>query len=85
MDPDLSRAVINTFVYFYNKGLIYRGVRMVNWDPVGLTAVSDEEVVRQETKSHLYHVKYFLADGSGKYLTIATTRPETIWPTPPSV
>ena len=78
MDPDLSRAVINTFVYFYNKGLIYRGVRMVNWDPVGLTAVSDEEVVRQETKSHLYHVKYFLADGSGKYLTIATTRPETI-------
>ena len=78
MDPDLSRAVTNTFVYFYNKGLIYRGVRMVNWDPVGLTAVSDEEVVRQETKSHLYHVKYFLADGSGKYLTIATTRPETI-------
>jgi valyl-tRNA synthetase len=78
MDPDLSRAVTNTFVYFYNKGLIYRGVRMVNWDPVGLTAVSDEEVVRQETRSHLYHVKYFLADGSGKYLTIATTRPETI-------
>lgn len=78
MDPDLSRAVINTFVYFYNKGLIYRGVRMINWDPAGLTAVSDEEVVRQETKSHLYHVKYFLADGSGNYLTIATTRPETI-------
>ena len=78
MEPALSRAVINTFVYFYKKGLIYRGVRMVNWDPEGHTAVSDEEVVHQETKSHLYHVKYFLADGSGKYLTIATTRPETI-------
>lgn len=78
MDPDLSRAVTNTFVYFYNKGLIYRGVRMINWDPAGLTAVSDEEVVRQETKSHLFYVKYFLSDGSGKYLTIATTRPETI-------
>ena len=78
MEPALSRAVINTFVYFYRKGLIYRGVRMVNWDPEGHTAVSDEEVVHQETKSHLYHVKYFLADGSGRYLTIATTRPETI-------
>lgn len=78
MEPDLSKAVISTFVYFYNKGLIYRGVRMVNWDPVGHTAVSDEEVLHQETKSHLYHVKYFLADGSGRYLTIATTRPETI-------
>jgi valyl-tRNA synthetase len=78
MDPDLSRAVTNTFLYFYNKGLIYRGVRMINWDPAGLTAVSDEEVVRQETKSHLFYVKYFLSDGSGKYLTIATTRPETI-------
>ncbi len=78
MEPALSKAVINTFVYFYNKGLIYRGVRMVNWDPEGHTAVSDEEVIHQETKSHLYHVKYFLSDGSGKYLTIATTRPETI-------
>ncbi len=78
MEPELSRAVINTFVYFYEKGLIYRGVRMVNWDPEGLTAVSDEEVVHKETSSHLYYVKYFLSDGSGKYLTIATTRPETI-------
>ena len=78
MEPALSEAVLSTFVHFYRKGLIYRGVRMVNWDPVGHTAVSDEEVIHRETASHLYHVKYFLADGSGKYLTIATTRPETI-------
>ncbi len=78
MEPALSKAVTATFVYFYKKGLIYRGVRMVNWDPEGHTAVSDEEVVHQETRSHLYHIRYFLSDGSGKYLTIATTRPETI-------
>ena len=82
MDPDLSEAVINTFVYFYKKGLIYRGVRMVNWDPVGLTAVSDEEVIHRDTKSHFYHLKYFISDGNGNptedYLVIATTRPETI-------
>lgn len=82
MDPDLSEAVINTFVYFYNKGLIYRGVRMVNWDPEGLTAVSDEEVIHKDTKSHFYHLRYFISDGNGnptdKYLVIATTRPETI-------
>ena len=82
MDPDLSEAVINTFVYFYNKGYIYRGVRMVNWDPEGLTAVSDEEVIHKDTKSHFYHLKYYISDGNGKptdkYLVIATTRPETI-------
>ncbi len=82
MDPDLTEAVINTFVYFYKKGWIYKGVRMVNWDPVGLTAVSDEEVVRKDTKSHFYHLKYYVTDGNGnptdKYLVIATTRPETI-------
>lgn len=82
MDPDLSEAVINTFVYFYNKGLIYRGVRMVNWDPEGHTAVSDEEVIHKETKSHFYHLRYYISDGEGKatdqYLVIATTRPETI-------
>ncbi len=82
MDPDLSEAVINTFVYFYKKGLIYKGVRMVNWDPEGLTAVSDEEVVHKDTKSHFYHLKYFISDGNGnptdKFLVIATTRPETI-------
>ena len=54
MDPALSEAVINTFVYFYKKGYIYRGVRMVNWDPQALTAVSDDEVIHKETKSKLY-------------------------------
>ena len=82
MDPELTEAVINTFVYFYNKGYIYRGVRMVNWDPEGLTAVSDEEVIHKETKSHFYHLRYYISDGNGKptdkYLVIATTRPETI-------
>ena len=82
MDPDMSEAVIRTFVYFYKKGLIYKGVRMVNWDPVGLTAVSDEEVVHRDTKSHFYHLRYYVSDGCGnptdKYLVIATTRPETI-------
>ena len=82
MEPALSEAVINTFVYFYKKGWIYKGVRMVNWDPEALTAVSDDEVVHKDTKSHFYHLKYFISDGNGnptdKYLVIATTRPETI-------
>ena len=82
MEPALSEAVINTFVYFYKKGWIYKGVRMVNWDPVALTAVSDDEVIHKDTKSHFYHLKYFISDGNGnptdKYLVIATTRPETI-------
>lgn len=82
MDEELSEAVINTFVYFYEKGYIYRGVRMVNWDPEGLTAVSDEEVIHKDTKSNFYHLRYYISDGKGnptdKYLVIATTRPETI-------
>ena len=81
MEPALSKAVINTFVYFYNKGLIYRGVRMVNWDPVGKTAVSDEEVIHKDTKSKLYYLRYFISEGgkaTDKYIVIATTRPETI-------
>jgi Valyl-tRNA synthetase len=82
MEPALSEAVINTFVYFYKKGWIYKGVRMVNWDPEALTAVSDDEVIHKDTKSHFYHLKYFISDGQGnptdKYLVIATTRPETI-------
>ena len=81
MDEPLSEAVINTFVYFYKKGYIYRGVRMVNWDPQSLTAVSDEEVIRKETQSKLYYLRYFISeDGkpSDKYIVIATTRPETI-------
>jgi valyl-tRNA synthetase len=82
MDPDLSAAVLNTFVYFYKKGLIYRGVRMVNWDPEGLTAVSDEEVIHKETDSKFYYLKYKIAgdvvEGECDHVTIATTRPETI-------
>ena len=82
MEPELSDAVISTFCYFYNKGLIYRGVRMVNWDPVALTAISDDEVIHRDTKSHFYHLRYYISDGNGnptgEYLVIATTRPETI-------
>ncbi|MBR5699562.1 MAG: valine--tRNA ligase, partial [Bacteroidales bacterium] len=82
MEPALSEAVINTFVYFYKKGWIYRGVRMVNWDPEGHTAVSDDEVIHKDTKSHFYHMRYFISDGHGnptdKYIVVATTRPETI-------
>lgn len=81
MDEPLSKAVINTFVYFYKKGLIYRGVRMVNWDPESLTAVSDEEVIHRETQSKLYYLRYYLSDNGKKtdnYIVIATTRPETI-------
>ena len=82
MEPELSQAVINTFVYFYKKGWIYKGVRMVNWDPEALTAVSDDEVIHKDTQSHFYHLKYYISDGNGKptdkYLVIATTRPETI-------
>ena len=82
MEPELNEAVINTFVYFYKKGWIYRGVRMVNWDPVGHTAVSDDEVIHKDTKSHFYHMRYFISDGNGnptdRYIVVATTRPETI-------
>jgi valyl-tRNA synthetase len=77
MDEDLSEAVIDTFIHLYKKGWIYRGIRMVNWDPQGKTAVSDEEVIRKEVNQKLYYIKYFIA-GSSEFLTIATTRPETI-------
>lgn len=78
MDADLSEAVIDVFVDLYNKGKIYRGVRMVNWDPKALTAVSDEEVVYKELQSKLYYVRYQIEGEPGEYITIATTRPETI-------
>ncbi|MBE8712605.1 valine--tRNA ligase [Sphingobacterium hungaricum] len=77
MDPDLSEAVIDTFIKFYKEGYIYRGIRMVNWDPQGKTAVSDEEVIRKEVNQKLYYIKYQIK-GSSEFLTIATTRPETI-------
>ncbi len=77
MDEDMYQSVIQVFVDLYNKGLIYRGVRMVNWDPKALTAVSDEEVIYKEVNSKLYYLKYFI-EGSSDFITIATTRPETI-------
>ncbi|MDR2064581.1 MAG: valine--tRNA ligase [Prevotellaceae bacterium] len=77
MDEKLSEAVIDTFIYFYGKGLIYRGVRMVNWDPVSKTAVSDEEVIHKDINSKLYYLSYPVV-GENTSLTIATTRPETI-------
>ncbi len=78
MDKDMSESVINVFIDLFNKGLIYRGVRMVNWDPSALTALSDEEVVFKEVNSKLYYIKYPSADGSSDCIIIATTRPETI-------
>ncbi|WP_311947284.1 valine--tRNA ligase [Mucilaginibacter terrae] len=94
MEDDMSAAVIDTFIHLHKKGLIYRGVRMVNWDPKGLTAVSDEEVIRKEVNQKLYYLRYAVVSGelsvvsgenpttenieSTTYITIATTRPETI-------
>ncbi|HEK19651.1 valine--tRNA ligase [Mucilaginibacter sp.] len=93
MDEDMSEAVIDYFVHLHKQGLIYRGVRMINWDPQGKTAVSDEEVLRKEVNQKLYYIKYEVKgesqkvkvneepltfDPSTSYLTIATTRPETI-------
>lgn len=77
MDPELSAAVIKSFVDLYNKGLIYRGYRMVNWDPEAKTTLSDEEVIYEERQGKLYHIKYQIQD-TNDFLTIATTRPETI-------
>ena len=78
MEDDLSEAVIDVFIDMFNKGLIYRGVRMVNWDPQALTAVSDEEVLHKEVHSKLYHIRYKVEGSEDEWLTIATTRPETI-------
>ena len=77
MDPDLSESVIQVFVDLYRKGLIYRGYRMVNWDPEAKTTLSDEEVIHQERQGHLYYINYAVADSDQKVL-IATTRPETL-------
>ncbi|WP_207421028.1 valine--tRNA ligase [Desertivirga brevis] len=78
MDEPLSEAVVDTFIHLYKKGLVYRGVRMVNWDPKGKTAVSDEEVIRKEVNQKLYYIKYKVAGEDDKFIVIATTRPETI-------
>ncbi|WP_432240547.1 valine--tRNA ligase [Herbaspirillum robiniae] len=77
MDPKMSKAVTEVFVRLYEQGLIYRGKRLVNWDPVLGTAVSDLEVVSEEEDGSMWHIKYPLADGSGT-ITVATTRPETM-------
>ncbi|HNL98937.1 MAG TPA: valine--tRNA ligase, partial [Accumulibacter sp.] len=77
MDAGLSRTVTETFVRLYREGLIYRGKRLVNWDPALQTAVSDLEVVQEEEPGKLWHIRYPLSDGSGE-LTVATTRPETM-------
>ncbi|NVJ66775.1 MAG: valine--tRNA ligase [Gammaproteobacteria bacterium] len=77
MDDDLSNAVLEVFVQLFEEGLIYRGQRLVNWDPKLLTAVSDLEVESEEENGHLWHLRYPLADGSG-HLIVATTRPETM-------
>ena len=77
MEEDMSEAVIDVFIDLYNKGQIYRGVRMVNWDPQGQTAVSDEEVIHKEATGKLVYVKYQI-EGTEEYITVATTRPETI-------
>ncbi len=78
MDPDMSASVIKSFVDLYNKGLIYRGYRMVNWDPEAKTTLSDEEVIYEEQQGKLYFLKYKI-EGSEDFLTVATTRPETIF------
>lgn len=79
MDETRSKSVIKVFVDLYNKGLIYRGVRMVNWDPKALTALSDEEVIYKEEHSKLYYLRYKVeGDAEGRYAVVATTRPETI-------
>ena len=78
MDDDMSEAVIKVFVDLHNKGLIYRGYRMVNWDPEAKTTLSDEEVIHEERQGNLYYINYKI-EGSNDVLTIATTRPETIF------
>ncbi len=77
MDESLYESVVDVFIDLYNKGLIYRGVRMVNWDPAAKTAVSDEEVIHKEVNSKLYYLQYQV-EGENEFIQIATTRPETI-------
>jgi len=78
MDPEYSESVLDVFIDLYNKGKVYRSARMVNWDPEALTAVSDEEVNHKEVNSKLFYIRYKVAESDDKWLTIATTRPETI-------
>ncbi|HEX5168155.1 MAG TPA: valine--tRNA ligase [Cyclobacteriaceae bacterium] len=78
MDPDYYDAVIDVFIDLYKKGYIYRGLRMINWDPVGKTALSDDEVIHKEVQSKLYYINYLIEGNETDHITIATVRPETI-------
>lgn len=78
LDEGLNKAVIKTFVDYYKNGLIYRGERIINWDPVAMTALSSEEVIYKEDKGAFYHLKYYV-EGEDRYLEVATTRPETLF------
>ena len=78
LDPDMSASVIRAFVDLYNKGMIYRGFRMVHWDPEAQTTLSDEEVIYEERQGNLYHIAYAI-EGSEEKVVVATTRPETLF------
>ena len=78
LDEGLNNAVNTVFIKLYNEGLIYRGEKIINWDPVAKTALSNEEVIYEEDEGAFYHLKYFI-EGSDKYLDVATTRPETLF------
>ncbi len=79
LDDGLSRAVREVFVRLYNEGLIYRGERIINWDPVQMTALSNEEVIYRDIEGAFYHIKYMLEGSDSEYLEVATTRPETLF------
>ncbi len=78
LDEGLSKAVNKVFIDLYNKGLIYRGYKIINWDPKAQTALSNEEVIYKDVKGYFYHIKYYI-EGEDKYLDVATTRPETLF------
>ena len=78
LDEGLNKAVISTFVDYYNRGLIYRGEKIINWDPEALTALSNEEVIYKDVEGAFYHLKYYI-EGTDEYLDVATTRPETLF------
>ena len=78
LDEGLNEAVKHVFVTLYNKGLIYRGERIINWDPEAMTALSNEEVIYKEVEGAFYHIKYMI-EGTNDYLSVATTRPETLF------
>ncbi len=78
MEPEMTEAVLRVFVDLHQKGLIYRGIRMVNWDPQGRTAISDEEVIAKDVQAKMYYLDYAIVGQDGHFLTVATSRPETI-------